>query len=138
MTATISQVRKGLETQLKAITGLRAHATWPDTVNAPAAIVKPMSGQYHEAMGSPGYSAQTYEITLVIAATEKGLARGQEALDPYLDDTGTKSIKAAIEGDVTLGGLVQTLIVSGWDTYGSIAIGTVEYIGAKLHVNVWP
>lgn len=141
MTTTVSQIRKGLQTRLKAISGLQAHAFWPDTVNTPAAVVKPMSGQYHQAMGDPGFQMVSFEITLAIAATAKGLERGQIALDPYLDAEGTRSIKAAIEGDLTLGGLVSTLIVSGWDNYGAMAIGKVadiEYLGAQIQVTVWP
>lgn len=138
MTATVTQIRSGLAARLNTISGVRASASWPDTLNLPAAIVKPTSGQYHQAMGSPGYSQITFEIVFLAASTQLGLKRGQEALDPYLDASGSQSLKAALEGDLTLGGFAQTLIVTGWSNYGSFAVGEIEYIGAQLTVEVWP
>jgi hypothetical protein len=138
VTASISQVRKGLEFRLKSITGLHAYPVWPDTVLTPAAIVKPMTGLFHQAMGSPGHAELTMEITFLAAASGKGLANGQKILDDYLDVEGPKSIKKAIESDITLGGIATTLIVTGWSGYGSMVVGEIEYLGAQLQVDVWP
>jgi hypothetical protein len=134
----ISQVRAGLEFRLKGISGLQVYAVWPDSLMTPAAIVRPMSGQYHQAMGTPGFSELSLEITFLAAASQKGLENGQRLLDDYLDDTGPKSIKAAIEGDTTLGGIIQSLIVTGWTDYGSLAVAEIDYLGATLHLQAWP
>lgn len=138
MTGSITQIRNGLAMSLKAIPGLRVEAVWPDTLNTPAALVRPMNGRFHEAMGSPGFSYLTFEIVILAAATAKGLKNGQELLDPYLEPSGPKSLKAAIERDITLGGVVTTLIVLGWQNYGSLAVADIEYLGAQLSVDVWP
>lgn len=137
---TVTQIRSGLAARLATIAGLKASSVWPDSLNLPAAIVRPQTGLYHQAMGDPGYQQLTYEIVLLVAPLQNGLAVGQSTIDPYLDASGTKSIKAAIEGDVTLGGLVSTLIVTGWRDYGTLMaaskVADIEYFGAILDVIV--
>ncbi len=142
--ATIAQIRDGLQARMATIAGLHAYDVWPDNVEPPAAIVVPKKGDYHQAMGNPGHTHQEYEIILLAAPVQRGYIRGQDKIDPYLDDAGSSSIKAAIEADKTLGGIVTTTKVVGWRDYGSLSInnetiaGGLEYWGAKLDVEVYP
>jgi hypothetical protein len=144
MTATVADVRRALADALGTISGLRAYAHWPDNIESPAAIVLPIEGEYHQAMGMPGYSGQTYQIVLLAASIQLGYVRGQEAIDRYLDVDTPESIKAAVERDKTLGGTVTTCHIEGWIEYGSVAVnnesqaGGVEYWGAKLTCSVVP
>ncbi len=132
--ADFSAIRDGIQTRIETITGLRAYSVWPDTVNAPAVLVKPLRWGYRRAIGNVNQAA--FEL-LVIVSMGAGLARAQAALDAYLDDTGVTSIKAAIEGGKTLGGIVDTLVVDGWRDYDSYEINGVDYLGAKINLEVW-
>lgn len=132
--ATLGQVRDELKVRLATISGLRAHDVWPDTVNVPAALVRPLTGTFAESYGNG--TKFTFEIVLVLQLGT--LRSAQDALDAYLDPSGSSSIVAAIEGDRTLGGKADTLAVTGWRDYGGMEIGTVTYLGVKFDVDVWP
>ncbi len=142
--ATIAAIRDGLKDRIATIDGLHGYDVWPDNVEPPAAIVVPKRGMYHQAMGNPGHTNLEFEVILLAAAVQRGYVRGQNAVDPYLDDAGSSSIKGAIEGDPTLGGIVTTTKVTGWRDYGSLSVnnetivGGLEYWGAKLDVEVYP
>ena len=132
--ATLSQVRDGLKTRLATISGLRAHDTWPDTVNPPAALVRPTSGGFGESYGN----GTRFDFEIVLVLQLGTLRQAQDALDAYLDSSGSSSIVAAIEGDRTLDGYADTLAVTGWRDYGGLEIGTVTYLGCKFDCQVWP
>lgn len=135
MTATLAQIRSGLDTRLATISGLNHSATWPNQINVPMAFVKPDTGG--PILNVNGIRLKTFEILVCAASFTTGLADAQAALDAYLDDAGTNSIMAAIDGDHTLGGVV-TSVTTEWNSYGMIMIGDVEYFGAKILVTVWP
>lgn len=135
--ATIAGLRDALKTRLQTIAGLRVHDTVPDLLTPPAAMIQPASLSSKTAMGL-GRRVHVFEITLLAApAGQAGIARAQDTLDPYLDETGTKSVIAALEGDVALGGTVSSLDVS-WADYGILEWNDVPYVGAKFAVTVWP
>ena len=64
---------------------------------------------------------------------------GQRILDAYLATTGALSVRAAVEGDVTLGGAADTLAVLGFRDYGGLSLGGggPEYLGVRFDVAVW-
>ena len=134
--AELAAVRDGLKTRLATITGLRAHDVWPDQVNTPAAMVRPISDPIQETLS--GVQSWRFEIVLIGYPAQQGMARGQETLDPYLSAAGAESIASALRGDRTLGGIVSTLDVSGWRDYGVLDIGMgIEYLGVVFDVQVW-
>lgn len=135
--STVSAVRAGLATRIATISGLEVHSTVPTTPQVPSVLVQATGGDYDLTMADGG---ETWRFDLVLlaiqAATPWDVA--QDAIDDYLARTGTASIKAAIEGDVTLGGVAHSTRVLGWSDYGTISMGGVEYFGARLRVEVWP
>ncbi len=133
--ASLSAIRTGLKTRLATITGLKAHDVWPDTVNCPAALVRPTSWDYRQSIGDN--NRITFEVVVLAASLQNGLARAQEQLDPFLDDVGKSSIKAALEGDKTLSSSATTLNVVRATDYGSLVVGDIEYMGARFEVEVW-
>lgn len=136
--ATILTIRDGLKDRLATITAManRSHDVWPAKINTPAALVKPLAMSAKQSMG--GLRILTFEIILLASSVSQStIERAQDALDAYLYDTGSTSIIAALEGDKTLGGKVDTLDVR-WDDYGTIEISGVEYLGVKFLVTVWP
>ncbi len=133
--ADLSGIRDGLRARLATIAGLRAHATWPDQITCPAAIVRPSGMDYHESLS--GKCALTFDVLLLAAPIQPGLDRAQKALDGYLDDSGPTSVKAAIEADGTLGGVADDLVVTGWRDYGSLEVNGTDYLGVRIEVQVW-
>ena len=105
----LSTVRTGIQSKLSTITGLKAYATWPDQIAAPCAIVKPSSCEMDSSFD--GDNDLIFEVLVLAAPIQNGMVRGQEKLDGYLDDSGTSSVKAAIEA----GGAYRVL---RWRDYG--------------------
>lgn len=131
--ATISQIRSGLSTRLATITGLRSGPTIPDNVNPPYAIVAPSSVDYHRAFNN-ALSTYNFTITLVVGRVSERTA--QNNLDAYCSPSGSSSIRVAIEGDKTLGGVVFDTIVTGMRNYGSVTIGENTYLAAEFDIAV--
>ena len=131
--ATISQIRTGLSTRLATITGLRSGPTIPDNVNPPFAIVAPSSVDYHRAFNN-ALSTYNFTVTLVVGRVSERTA--QNSLDAYCSPTGASSIRVAIEGDKTLGGVVFDTIVTGMRNYGSVTIGDNNYLAAEFDIAV--
>ena len=55
----------------------------------------------------------------------------------FLRPSGPGSIKAALEADRTLGGLVDALVVAKRFGYGVYDVGGIDYLGARFTVRVW-
>jgi len=134
MGATVVNLRTGLATRLATITGLRTHATIPDQVNPPCAIVGAPEVDYDRTMGR-GLDAYRTTIRLLVSrATDRG---AQNALDAYLAPSGAGSIKTAVEGDQTLGGNFDVTRVTRAFGYGVYDVGGVLYLGCDFAVEAW-
>lgn len=134
--ADYSDIRARLKTRLLTISGLRVYATVPDKPETPAAIIRPLRMDYQQSMGATGANRVPFEI-IVLTPLSASNERSQDLLDAYLDESGTYSLKAAIEGDKTLGGTVDTLHVAGWRDYGMIEWVGIPYLGVRVDVEVW-
>lgn len=122
MTASLRDIRLGLRTQLETISGLRAYDVWPTTINPPVAIVRPLSGTFHEDEG--GSVTYQFEITLLLQLGNLQVA--QEQLDAYIATDGAFSIQVALEADPRLGGVADSTSVTGWRDYGTMRVGADE------------
>ena len=131
--ASITAIRSGLATRLATITGLRSGPTIPDNVNPPYAIIAPSSVDYHRAFNN-ALSTYNFTVTLVVGRVSERTA--QNSLDVYCSPTGNGSIRVAIEGDRTLGGVVYDTIVTGMRNYGSVTIGDNNYLAAEFDIAV--
>lgn len=141
--ADLGTIRTAAAARLATVTGLRAHAVWPDRMNEiPCAIVMPRAWDFDLTMGRSASSATRLPLEIVILAAERdrpGVAVAQQKLDDdWLAPTGSLSIKAALEGDKTLGGTVTTLSVIGVREYGFMTVGGIDYIGAVIEWEAWP
>lgn len=129
----IASVRNGLRDRLATIVDLYVHDTVPGTVQPPAAVVVPAGGTFDATFGR-GSDDLVFEIRM---ATAQGWTpAGQDQLDQYLAGSGAKSVKAAVEADLTLGGACHFAVVSGWEGYGEVEIGGVNYFGTTFTVEV--
>jgi hypothetical protein len=129
--ASITNIRAGLATRLGTISGLRTSATQPDNPNPPIAVIIPDNTRYDDTFGR-GMDTTTFRIILIVSRVAEKQA--QNALDAYCATTGSSSIKAAIEGDKTLGGSVFDCRVIEMRNYGQIPIGDVTYLGCEFVV----
>jgi hypothetical protein len=128
-----SQVRDGLKTNLQTITGLRVYDLIPDTVTPPAAVVGQLDFTFDIDNARGLDQAQVDVLVIVQRFSERS---GQNLLDLYLSGSGASSIKAAIEGDRTLGGVVNTLRVTGAEA-GTYESQGVEFLSYRYRITIW-
>jgi hypothetical protein len=128
-----SQVRDGLKTRLQTIKGLRAYDLIPDTVTPPAAVVGQLDFTFDIDNARGLDQAQVDVLVIVQRFSERS---GQNLLDSYLSGSGSTSIKAAIEGDRTLGGVVNTLRVTGAEA-GTYESQGVEFLSYRYRLTIW-
>lgn len=129
----ISDIRAALQTAIATIPGLQAEKYVRDVATPPVAMVGGPETEYDKTFGR-GHDDHT--IPVMIFASRASDVDGQAQLDSYLDPYGTSSLKAAIEADSTLGGVVDDLRVTETRDYGAHEINGVTYLGAVLMVHV--
>jgi hypothetical protein len=136
--ADYTAIRDGLATRLDTVpTFLTVHATVPNRIVAPAAVVVPGRpvATYHDSMIGSGGSLTLFNFELVCAVQSITEAFSQAALDDLI--SGTNSVPAAIEADPTLGGAATTCQVRQAVDYGVVAFADTEFIGARFLVEVY-
>ena len=128
-----SQVRDGLKTRLQTISGLRVFDTIPENPQPPAAIVGQLDMNF-DIDNARGLDLATVEVYLLVQRMD--VRSGQDKLDAYLAGTGAGSVKAAIEGDKTLGGACSTLRVLSTESgqYESAGIMLLSY---RYRISIW-
>ncbi len=135
MAATLAQMRAGLKTRLATISGVQTYASRPAVPNLPCLFPGGVSNViYHSAMGN-GLAEWTFSVWALVSDA-KPTEQAQADLDLYLDSTGTSSVRVAIEGDGTLGGVVDDCVV---DSSNGEAIYVTEqgsYYGAEFSIRV--
>jgi hypothetical protein len=114
----------------------------PDSPNVPCLIVYPRPFDYDSTYtASTGATvAHSNDITFVVMclAGTVNMKGAQQTLDGWLSDTGASSVKAAIETDEELGGVVSSVDVTRVDSYGTIQLqdGGTRYLSAEILVEV--
>ena len=134
MAATISQVNTGLKNRLSTITGLRVYDYQPDNGYVPFVFPALTTIEYHKAM-TGGMRIFTYNITIVTGRVDE--RTGQDELDAYASYDGAKSVRAALEADKTLGGVVDTLIVTSSANVNAMSQGENQYLTLDFTVTVY-
>ena len=133
-TTTVSQIKTGLAANLATVSGLRAYAYQPDNVNTPFAWPLLDSIQYNGAMGG-GLITHKFTVSVVVGRSAERTA--QTLLDGYLSYKGATSIRAAIESDRTLGGIVQDLIVESANNISTLEANDATYLAIDFVVTVY-
>lgn len=124
---TIEQIMLGIEARLATISGLRTSEIDPDQINPPVAIVGvPEIPRYHGTMGMGRFEIDP-TVTVLVSATLDRV--GQLQLAGYANPTGATSIRAAIEADKTLGGVVDDCFVISFRPLGRTEVGALGYYG---------
>ena len=133
MPATVSQVAAGLRTRLATISGLRTFSYQPEQLNPPVAYPVLNSVTYHRAFAG-GDVEMFWSIFVVVGRYTD--SRAFDNVDDYLAYDGAKSLRAAIEGDRTLGGVAQTLIVSSSFAIQPQTQADAEFLTVRVDVTV--
>jgi hypothetical protein len=133
MPATVSQVATGLQTRLATISGVRTFNYQPEQENPPFAYPQINSINYHRAY-SGGDVVMDWTVYVVVGRYLDRTAHAQ--LDDYLSYSGSKSVRAAIEGDPTLGGVCSTLIVRSGADITSLDAGGAQFLVIQMQVEV--
>lgn len=128
--ASLKAIRNGVEAALESISGMRIYDG--GTINPPSAVVSLAAPgiDYHETSQN-GLSKVELRVRIFVSSAYSRAAR--DTLHDYLDVTGSTSVKAAIESDPTLGGVISDLIVTG-ATELQPDIGGVVYVAADVLV----
>ncbi len=128
----ITAMSEGLANNLATIAGIRTYPQIPDNPALPAAVVSLITVDYDQAMQG-GLTNYTFNVNVVVSrVTER---RAQQRLYELIQ-TGTGSVKAAIESDRTLDGEAFDLRVTEMSDIVSTSIGDVEYLTANFVVIV--
>lgn len=129
----IAEIRAALATAMGAIPGLSARPYTKDIADVPVAMVGGPEIEYDKTFGR---GHDDYTIPVMVLCSKVSDEDSQARLDSYLDPFGSSSIKAAIEADSTLGGVVEDLRVVSTSDYGVHEVGGVHYLAGLLMVHV--
>jgi hypothetical protein len=130
--ATVQEIREGIDDRLATIAGLRHSPNVPAVVNPPHAFVKRRQTVFGVSMD--GEDDTTFAVTVVMPWADQQTA--QKTIDEYLASTGAKSIKAAIDADPTLGGIVDYAHATQVEDERITLVNSIEYLAADIVVEV--
>lgn len=140
MAGTVQQAADGIVTRLQTITGLRVYPDIPDNITPPIVVVLLDSvPSFHDALQG-GLPVYRFRLQLVVDTLSSRSAFTD--LNAFASYSGDNSIRAAVEGDTTLGGVVQTCVVESVENVGEARYGdgqsSVRYLAADFIVAVYP
>ncbi len=130
----LSDIRAAMGTALSAVPNLRVRELIPALVTPPMAVVSPSSIEY-DLNAKNGVSRYLFTVTVFVVKADDRAA--QLRVDPFVAPTGTGSVKAALEADRTLGGVVNTLRVTDVNNYSSADANDVLYLAVDFQVEVF-
>lgn len=107
--ATPAQIRAGLAANLASIADTQISAYMLASPTPPVIQVLPERVEYHGAMQN-GLERNRYTVQAFVGFTSD--VGAQKKLDKMLEPTGATSVKAAVESDATLAGVVEHLTVT--------------------------
>lgn len=114
----------------------RVYAYAPDDISPPAAVVLPSPGDFL-AYDTTFEGRDDFELVVKILMGSADDRTGQAALLGYLSRSGSTSVRTAIYGDATLGGIVSDVRVDGARNYGDVEWAGQLFYGAELVVTVY-
>ena len=130
--STVLDVMDAMEARLSTISGLRVSDVSPGQVNPPQAIVGTPNVDYHSVHS--GGDEHDFQVVLLTSAALDRV--GQRLLAEFAASSGPRSVRATLEADRTLGGVVQDLRVSRFRVLGRREVGLIGYFGGAFTVEV--
>lgn len=133
MSASVSAVAAALMASLSDVPDLRTKNYQPENILPPIAYPVLQSVTYHRAFHG-GDVVMEWNVSVIAGRWTDRTAHA--LLDSYLSYDGASSIRAALEADVTLGGVVQTMIVQNSTNISSLSQGEQEFLEITFQVTV--
>lgn len=130
----VKAVRDEIGQKLGAIAGLRVYAYVPDKVPPPGAVVGMPDGIEFDQTYGRGSDEMTIPLWVVVARIDA--RAGDVALVPYLNGSGAKSIKAAVDSTTTNTYTSCDTVTVTTAAVGGYTWGGVEMLGAEFTVRV--
>ena len=134
MSATVTEIKQGIANALATIPGLRSYSVQPDNLNPPFAWPMLDTVTYNGAMRG-GLITHVYTVTVVVGRAAERTA--QNALDGYVSYDSATSIRAALEADRSLGGVVQNLLVESANNISTTEGNDTTYLMVDFRVVVY-
>ena len=131
---TLTQVRQALATTLATIPGLNVYAEYAEQITTPAAIILPVQGTFLNYATMDGALDVTLRAALCVAKADG--TGGQALMDPFLATSGAQSVFAALQASGSLGGVVSYANLMEATGYGPISVGTLDYLGCHMIINI--
>lgn len=134
MAASVGEVATGIRNRLATISGLRVFNYQPEQLNPPIGFPILNSINYHRAFQG-GMVEMDWSVVIIVGRYVDRVAH--DILDGYLSFDGATSVRAAIEADKTLGGVVETLILSDSTDISSLTANDGEFLQIQLSLTVY-
>ncbi len=135
MISSTEQIKVGIALNMTdRISGMQVLPYVRDQVLPPAADIRRGPMEYDQSMVG-GIHRLTILVRVFVASVMDKSAQAQ--LDSYLAPDGDNSIKAAIESDRSLGGLIDDLHVTGATGEQAYTMGQVQMTGSEWTVEIW-
>jgi hypothetical protein len=132
MAATMAEVRQALADVCATVIPRSAPYMLPKP-EVPALCVMTSQVTYGETFDNGSFGA----FDLWVYVSPNDLVKAQQAIDVYMAPTGALSLKAALDADPSLGGVVDYVKVIGWQTYSRLQdVAGAELFAAPLRVEV--
>lgn len=133
MAGTASQIHAAVSAALATVPGLRVADHLPEQVAPPMAVIQMETVTYHRTMQG-GTSEWAFLISLI--AGRMGDRAAQRQLDGWLSYDGSQSIRAALEADPTLNGIVQSLVVAEMASIRLLTMGDATFLTCDFNLTV--
>jgi hypothetical protein len=134
--SSVSDIATGLQARLATISGVRAYSYQPEQLNPPFAYPVLNTVSYHQTMGM-GSAMTQFDWTVYVVVGRWVDRVAITNLDGFLSPTGASSIRAALEGDLTLGGACQNLVVSSSANISALEQDDAEYLQVSFSVTIY-
>ena len=137
MAVTASSIRAGLATAVNTISGvIPATGYLLSEPTPPTFEIEPAGIEYNQAHAN-GVNEWTFTVRGFVGTASDLVS--QQSLDVWMAASGTGSVKAAIESDLTLGGVVSSLQVVRVSAPRTFAVSSQPnslYLGAEWTVRI--
>ena len=131
--AELSAIRDGLANNLATISGLRVAEEVVDNPQPPMAMIALSNIDYHTDMR---FGAK-YNFTVQVIVGRASERHAQRTLDLYVNPVGASSVKAGVESNRTLGGVVSDVVCESMPNVGAITLNDQTYLAADFLVAVY-
>lgn len=132
-TTDLALIRAAVAARLNAaIPGLNSHPSYPGVLNHPAAVVARRETRYDPALDID--AEHTLVVRLFVSFAD--LAGSQVLLDDMCAPEGNWSIRAAIDADPTLGGVVDFCRIATAEDERQTTYSSIQYLTVDLVLEV--